>query len=137
MLLVDGPVGSDDGRLDVAERGVDPLERGHTGRGGAGAGLGYLMFAARLFHRPETGQAIADHLAVRSKAAFREPRDRMVAEAGGPAQLQAPRLALGRGLDSSDERRLARGTAATLGAGALAAQIGVVDLHPPAKPLAV
>src|SRR5947209_16807942 len=58
MLLMDGPVGPGDGRLDVAKRGVDPLERGHLGGGGAGAGLGHLMLAARLFHRPETGQTI-------------------------------------------------------------------------------
>src|SRR4051812_6924070 len=38
--------------------------------------------------------------------------------------------------DRSHERRLARGAAATLGTGALAAQIGVVDLHPPTEPLA-
>src|SRR4051794_9659890 len=100
---------------------------------GAGAGLDHLVLAARLFHRSETGQAIADHLAVRIQAAFRESRNRMVAEAGDPPQLQAHRLALGRGLDSGHERRLARGAAATFAAGALAAQIGVVDLHPPAE----
>src|SRR4051794_28948150 len=124
MLLMDGPVGPGDGRLDVAKRGVAPRERRHTGRGGAGAGLGPLMLAARLFHRPETGQTIADHLAVRIQAAFREPRNGMIAEAGDPAQLQAHRLALGRGLDRSHERRFARGATTTLATGALAAQIG-------------
>src|SRR3954469_12276080 len=87
------------------------------------------MLAARLAHRPEASQAIADHLAVRIQAPFREPRDRMIAEAGNPAQLQAHRLALGRSLDSGHERRLARGAAATFGAGVLAAEIGVVDLY--------
>jgi len=37
MLFMDGPVGPDDGHLDVAERGGDPLERRHTGCGRAGA----------------------------------------------------------------------------------------------------
>src|SRR5690349_13271310 len=93
------------------------------------------MLTARLFHRPETGQAIADHLAVRIQAAFGEPRNGMVAEAGDPPQLQTHWLALGRGLDRGHERRLARGATATLATGALAAQVGVVDLHPPAEPL--
>ena len=56
--------------------------------------------------------------------------DLLLAEALDPAQLQAHRLALGRGLDRGDDRRLAGRTAAALAAGALAAEIGVVDLDP-------
>src|SRR3954465_11671611 len=51
VLRGDHSVGPDDGRLDVTERGVDPLERSHTGRGGAGTSLDHLMVAARLAHR--------------------------------------------------------------------------------------
>src|SRR3954454_338344 len=39
VLLVDRAVGTDDGGLDVAQRGVDPVEGGRAGGSRAGAGL--------------------------------------------------------------------------------------------------
>src|SRR5665647_2071450 len=59
----------------------------------------------------------------------------MGAEAGDPTQLQAHRLALGRGLDGGDEWRLAGGSAAPLAAGAFAAEVGIVQFDAPAQPL--
>ena len=52
----------------------------------------------------------------------------MAAEPGDPTQLQANRLALRRGFDGGDERRLSRRASPSLAAGALAAEIGVIDL---------
>src|SRR5512133_3024789 len=109
----------------------------HLNAGGrAGASLDHLVRATDIAHRVEAGQAVADHLTVRIQTAFGESRNRAVAEAGDPPQLQTHRLALGRGLDSSHERRLAWRAATTLAAGALSAEIGVVDLHPPGQVLA-
>jgi hypothetical protein len=57
----------------------------------------------------------------------------VAAETGHPTQLQAHRLAFGRGLDSGDERCLAGGTAASLAARAFAAEVGIVEFDPPGQ----
>jgi hypothetical protein len=57
----------------------------------------------------------------------------VVAEAGHPAQLQLHPLAVRRGLDGSNERRLAGCASAPLAARALAAEVGVVQFNAPAQ----
>ena len=89
MLLVDGAIDAGDGGLDVAERGVDPLAGWRASGGGTRAGLDHLVTAPGVGDGGEAGQAIADDHAVWVEAALGETRDRMVAEAGDPAQLQA------------------------------------------------
>jgi hypothetical protein len=59
----------------------------------------------------------------------------MAAETGDPTQLQAHWLALRGGLDGGDERRLAWRAAASLAAGTLAADIGVVQFDASTQPL--
>lgn len=62
MFFADGPIGSNQRRLDVAERGVDPFEgRGFRGFL-AGAGDDRRMLAAGVRHRGETFQAVGDDL---------------------------------------------------------------------------
>ena len=56
--------------------------------------------------------------------------DLLAPEAVDPAQLQAHRLALGRGLHGGDDRRLAGRAAAAFATGAFATEIGIVDLDP-------
>jgi hypothetical protein len=70
--------------------------------------------------------------AVRIKAAPGESRNRMLTEIGHPPQLHAHRRALGRSLDGGDERRLAGCAVPVLAAGALTAQIGIID---PTRPI--
>ena len=60
VLLADGPLGGGDGGLDVAERGVDPLEGGWPHRRAAGAGADRLMCASRIGDTAEASEAIAD-----------------------------------------------------------------------------
>ena len=76
------------------------------------------------------GEAVADDGAAGIEAAPGQLFHLLAAEALDPAQLQAHRLALGRGLDRGDDRRLAGRTAAALATGAFATEIGVVHLDP-------
>src|SRR3954454_3742867 len=125
MLLVDRPGGPHDGGLDVAERRVDALEAGDASRGRARASYDDVVGTPGLGHRPEAGQAVADDRAGGIEAAPGKHRNRVIAEAGDPPQLQAHQLALWRGFHGGDERRLAGATSASLAAGALAAEVGV------------
>src|ERR1700677_4167111 len=104
VLLFDRAVGSNDGGLDIAQRRVDPSERRGACRGRTGAGLDDLMRTPGVGDSGETGQTVADDLAPRIKAAFCKIRQGVIAEAGNPTQLQAYRLAPGRGLASGGQR---------------------------------
>ena len=135
MLAADGTVGSCDGGFDVAQRGVDPFEGWRPSRFWPRPGLDDLVRAPSIGDAGETLKAIADDGTVWIEAALGEPRDRGCTEAGDTAQLQVNRLSVVGGLDSGDERRLARRPAASLSAGAFAAEIGIVDLDPAAQTL--
>src|SRR5512147_1016577 len=130
VLLADRPVGGGNGGLDVAERGVDPLEGGCEHRLAAGSGVDRLMRASRIRDAAEATEAIADDGAGGIEAAPGQLFDLLAAEALDPAQLQAHRLALGRSLHGGDDRRLAGRAAAALATGTFATEIGVVHLHP-------
>ena len=56
VLLADGPLGGGDGGLDVAERGVDPLEGGWPHRRAA-AGADRLMCASHIGDTAEASEA--------------------------------------------------------------------------------
>src|SRR5512134_752659 len=130
VFLADRPVGGGDGGLDVAERGVDPLEGGCEHRLAAGSGVDRLMRAAGVGDTAEAAEAVADDGAGGIEAAPGQLFDLLAAEALDPAQLQAHRLALGRSLDGGDDRRLAGRAATALATGAFATEIGVLHLHP-------
>src|SRR5512144_2566115 len=129
VLLADGPVGGGDGGLDVAERGIDPFEGGCQHRLAAGSGADRLMRASRIRDAAEASEAIADDGAGGIEAAPGQLFDLLAPEAIDPAQLQAYRLAVGRGLHGDNDRRLAGRAAAALATGAFATEIGVIHLH--------
>src|SRR5512147_2483465 len=60
VLLADRPIGGGNGGLDVAERGVDPLEGRCEDRLAAGSGVDRLMRASRIRDAAEATEAIAD-----------------------------------------------------------------------------
>src|SRR4051794_39914482 len=65
VLLTDGAIGSGQGGLDVAERGVDPFE-GRRQRGLAtGAGSDRLVSASGVGDTPKAGEAVTDDGAAR------------------------------------------------------------------------
>src|SRR5512134_547110 len=130
VLLADGPVGGGNGGLDVAERRVDPPKGGYQRRLTAGSGADRLMRASGIHDTAEAAEAVADDGAGGIEAASGQLFDLLAPEAVDPAQLQAHRLALGRGLDGGDDRRLAGRAAAALATGAFATEMGVIHLHP-------
>src|SRR4029077_3628306 len=91
MLAVDGAVGSCDGGLDVAQRGVDPFERRRACRLRSRPGRDNLMRAPGIGDAGETLKAVADDSAVRIEAALGEHCNRSCTEAGDSAQFQPTR----------------------------------------------
>src|SRR5512134_4150570 len=89
VLLADRPVGGGNGGLDVAKRGVDPLEGGCEHRLAAGSGVDRLMRAAGVGDAAEAAEAVADDGAGGIEAAPGQLFDLLAAEALDPAQLQA------------------------------------------------
>src|SRR3954452_9202308 len=116
VLGSDRVVGPNDGGLDVAQGGVDPLEGRRAGCSGTGAGLDHRVLALGLGDGAEAGQAIADDLAGRREVPLGKARHRAAGKAGYPMQFQPHRLAVHAGLDSGNEGYLARSTAAALAA---------------------
>ena len=135
MLVTDGAVSAGDGAFDIAEGGIDPLERGVEGGLAAGSGDDRLMDAAGIADTSEAAQAVADDGAGGIEIARRQGGNLGSAEALHSAQLQADWLALRCGFDRRHDRRLAGRTAATLAAIPLAAEIGVVHLDPSGQTL--
>src|SRR5436305_700301 len=98
VVAADHTVGAGDCSLDVAERGVDPLEGRRARRGWPASRLDRLVGASGVGHAAETRQPVADHRTSWIEAALGEAGDRMAPETSDPPQLQANRLALGRRL---------------------------------------
>lgn len=86
------------------------------------------MRAAGRGDAAEARQSIADDGAGGIQAAPGQGFDLRAPEAPHPAQFEAHRPALGGGLDAGDDRCLAGRAAPPLAAGALAAEIGVIQL---------
>src|ERR1019366_8308558 len=122
VLFPHGSVGSNKRGLDVAQRGVDPFERGRLGGLRARAGDDRRVRASGLRHGGETFQAVGDDLGTALKRRARE-----LGECEFTERLDAPQddlmwLAVVRCLDCGDEGRLAH-CAAPARAGTLAAEI--------------
>ena len=135
VLGADGPVGSGDGGLDVAESGIDPFEGGGFRRSRSRAGFDDRVVASSARDGGKAGEAVADDGAGGIEALPREGRDGGAAKAGDAPKLQADGLAFRRGLDRGHKRRFAGRAASALAARAFAADVGVVDLDAPAQPL--
>src|SRR3954468_14052754 len=88
-------IGAGERGLDVAQAGVDPLERRPARGPLAGAGRHREVLAAGLLDRRPAGQAVADDIAPGGKAPLAQPLHLLLAEALDHAQPQPPRPALG------------------------------------------
>jgi hypothetical protein len=133
VLAVDVPICSHDRGLDVAERGVNPLERWRARGGRPAARLDGLVGASGIGHAGEAGQAIADHLTRSIKVTLGEPRQGVAGKTTDTAQFHADRLAIRGRLHRGDEGRLPRRPAPSLTTGAFAAKVGVVNLDTPGQ----
>ena len=130
MLAVDGPVGAGDRGLDVAKRGVNPLEGRFARRRWTASGLDSLVDASGVGYAGETPQPVADHRAAWTNAALGKRGQCLTGETADPSQLDADRLSIRCGLDRGDEGCLSRCPSSALAAGAFAAKISVVHLDP-------
>src|SRR5688500_3534121 len=130
MLGADVVVGAGDRGLDGAQHRVHPPERRPLGGLPAGAGDHREVAAAGLRHRRPAGEPVADDVAASGEVTLGELLDLLLAEALDHGELEPARLALRRGLDRGNDRRLAGGATPALAARALPAEVGVVDLDP-------
>src|SRR5262245_45879170 len=128
MLRADVVVGTSERGLDVAQAGIDPLERRPARGPLAGTGRHREVLAAGLLDRRPAGQAVADDITPGSEVSFGQPFHLLLAGALDHAQPQPPRPTMAVGLDRGDDCRLAGGTAAALAARALAAPIARISL---------
>src|SRR5215207_7862985 len=134
MLGADPAIGADDRRLDVAERGVDPLERRPARRPLAAAGGHRRVLQAGLGRGGPAAQPVGDQAAGRGQVLGDEPLDLPLPEALDRQELDLARPTLVAGRDRGDEGLLA-GRASAPFAGPVAAQIGVVPLDPAVEAL--
>lgn len=135
MIGAEFAVGPGDRALDVAERRIDPVERGHTSSLGSQASADRTMGVSALAEHTPTTEAVADDRASWSHPMHSTARDRALAEAPDRRQLELARAPHAASRDCGDEGRLARRAAPTLPARAPAAEIGIVHLHPTREPL--
>ncbi|EWS52458.1 hypothetical protein X551_04758 [Methylibium sp. T29] len=125
---VEGVVSTAERALEVAQEGVDRLELRQLGAGLAAAGDHALVLGPDDLHGAEAPQAVGDDGGRGRDRACGEHRHLLVRERL-LAQAHELRLAVGRGLHRGDERHLVLRASPGLAARALAAQVGVVNLH--------
>ena len=91
MVGAELAVGPGDRALDVAERRVDPFERGHTSSLGSRAGAHRAMAAGALAEHTPTAEAVGDDRASRRQPMRRATCDLALAEALDRRQLELAR----------------------------------------------
>lgn len=116
MIRAELAIGSTERTLDVAERGVDPLEGHHAGCLAARAGAGRPMVMAGTAEGGPAGEAVGHDLGVGGRPALCAACGLALAEAPDRSRIDLARLVLGVGQDRSHERRLAGRASAPLAA---------------------
>ncbi len=136
VLWPEGVIAAAQGRLQVVEHGIDPVELRFL-QGGAPAPADYRPVpASGPGHAVEAFQTVGNHLAAGARCRpaqsamcdFRKPLT--------PLSLMRGGAALFGGLHCGHERGLALGASSPLAAAPLAAQIGIVPRHPAIEALA-
>ena len=130
----EGVVGAGEGGLEVAQEGIHGTER-RVLRGGLAAKTGgdvVAMGGAGGDDPAEARQSVGDHLGGGRQGALGPGFDRRPGE-GDRVVAHQDRLAVRRGLHRGDEGHLVLRATARLAAGALATQVGVVNLYPSFK----
>ena len=126
-------VGAAQGVLDVAENCIHPSKLGALDSGSPGAHHHRLMNAARRGDAMKAGQPIGDDPSACTEVELRPGGDFGETEALHDGELHAQRVSLLVGLHGGDKGRLAGRATTALAAASLAAEIGVVELDPPAE----
>mmetsp|Transcript_39104 Transcript_39104/g.91661 ORF Transcript_39104/g.91661 Transcript_39104/m.91661 type:complete len:339 (-) Transcript_39104:467-1483(-) len=123
-------VGASQRGLEVAQRRVDGQEGRMLGAGRAAAGQVRVVQNARALYSGEAAQPIGDQRRRRRQGAFGERQQRRLCERP-LRQAQVHRLTGLGGLHRRHERHLVGRATPGLATADLAAEVGVVDLHPP------
>ena len=123
-------VASADGTFDVAEHDVDPARALDLGGGASTRGFQHGMRMVQFDHTPETAQAIAEDFGIGRQAPLTPIGERGVVEAAHRLDHGEGRVFQRRvGSHGHHEGLLVLRSAPRPAAVALAAEIGVVDLH--------
>lgn len=128
VLAADHTVDTGDCRLEIAQRCVYPYERRRACLGCARSGFYGLMHASGVGRVGEAQQSITERYAGEIEASFAEARKRRAAQTDDTAEFQAHLLAFLRGVERSDERRLAGSLSPCLLAQAITTETGVGGL---------
>ena len=126
-------VGAAQGVLDVAENCIHPSKLGALDSSSPAAHHHRLMNAARRGDAMKAGQPIGDDPSACAEVLVRPGGDFGETKALHDGELHAQRVSLLVGLDGGDKGRLAGRATTALAAASLAAEIGVVELDPPAE----
>ncbi len=129
----EGVIAAAQGRLQVAEHGIDPVELRLLHRGAAAPADHDPMPASGTGDAVEALQPVGNHLAAGRQVLAGPVGNVRLPETLDHVQLDALGVAFFAGLHRGYERGLAVGPAAPLAPAPLAAQIGIVQLHPAAK----
>jgi len=127
MFSVNRMVGAVNCILDISKHRIDPAEFPSLHTGGSTTGDNAPVRAS-LHDRPETGQAIGDHLGIRRQMLARPSVNRVAAKALQRRQAHRQRATVGAAGHGGDKRGLAARPAAALAAPMLAAPVGIVNL---------
>ena len=128
MFATHRMIGSMQGILDVAERGVDPVELGYLNTGRATARNDAGMCTNRG-HGAKAGQSVGDHCTVRCQVLAGPLCNRCAAESLDGRHAQAQGAAIGRARHGRNKRRLPRRAPTPFAAAPRTAPEGVIDLH--------
>lgn len=132
LSKVERMVATQQSGLEIAEGGVDLLELQHLLRLAPGND-GRLVTAACLCDSPKAGQSIGEHRAPRCQMIFRPGGHHLERKAGKRCQPDAQRTIRFAQRNGRNEGHLVLGAASDLATGALAAEVGVIDLDFPFK----
>jgi len=135
IFRIERVVAGAQGRLQVAEHRVDPVELVFFHRGAAAAADHRLVGASGFGDAVEAPQPVGHRMGAVRQVLLRPLSDLRLAKSLDDAELDALRVALLGGLHRRHERRLALGAAAALAAASRAAQIRIVHLHQPRQAL--
>lgn len=113
--------------LEIAQHGVDPLELGQILWFASGHDGG-PMGASGHGDGGKAGQSVGEHRAAGGQRGFGPLGDGLEAETRHGGELGAQRMAVIAERDSGDERDLVLRAPTGLAAGALTAEVGVIDL---------
>jgi len=128
LLEAEGMVRPRQAGLEIAKHGIDPMKLGHV-LGFAPRDDGALMRTIRGGDGTEAGQSVGVYRVARRQGCLGPLGDRLTAEGRDGGEPDVPRTARLVERDGGHERHLVLRSAPGLAAAALAAQVGIVDLH--------